>query len=231
MSIARTNNSEQTRHQILAAALRLFATHGYAGTSTQAIITASRVSKPVLYYHFGSKAGLFRVIAEEAENQLLEVILKAKAGASDVRSELEEICAALFQFARENPSVIGLALELAAAGRGCPFRKQRLEKRRQRHAVIGKIMEHGMREGLFRKEFKQEELVVSFVGLLHSHLLHFLSNPHWPLSRSAADRVISSFLTGTTGKPKQNFNVQRQTRCQTAAQSDLSKGSLLCHVL
>jgi AcrR family transcriptional regulator len=202
MSIAQTNGSEQTRQQILAAALRLFAAHGYAGTSTQAIIAASRVSKPVLYYHFGSKAGLFRVIVDEAENQLLAVILKSKAGASDVCSQLEEICAAIFQFARENPSVIGLALELTAAARRCPAWKQCLGKIRRRHAVIGKIMERGRNEGLFRQKFSNEQLVVGFLGLIHGHILHFLCNPAWPLNRNAADRVISSFLTGTTGKPK-----------------------------
>ena len=138
MSIARTNGSERTRQQILAAASRLFAAHGYAGTSTQAIIAASRVSKPVLYYHFGSKAGLFRVIVDEAENQLLEVTLKSKASATDVRRQLEEICAAMFQFTRENPAAIGLALELTAAARRCPARKQCLGKMRRRHAVIEK---------------------------------------------------------------------------------------------
>lgn len=202
MSIARTNGSEQTRQQILTAALRLFATHGYAGTSTQAIIAASRVSKPVLYYHFGSKAGLFRVVVDEAENQLLEVILKSKAEAADVRDQLEEICAAMFRFARENPLIIGLVLELTAAARQFPASKQSLGKIRRRHAVIENIMKHGVSEGLLRKEFNHEELVVSFFGMLQSHILHFLSNPQWPLNRSAADRVISSFLTGTAGKPK-----------------------------
>jgi len=55
MNIARTNGSEHTRQQILAAALRLFATHAIAGTSTQAIIAASRVSKPVLYYTMAAR--------------------------------------------------------------------------------------------------------------------------------------------------------------------------------
>ena len=205
MSIEQTNGSNQTRQQILAAALPLFATHGYAGTSTQAIIAAARVSKPVLYYHFGSKAGLFRVTVDEAENQLLEVILKSKAGASDVRNQLEEICAAMFQFARENPSVIGLTLELTAAARRCLFRKQCLEKMRQRQTVIGKIMEQGRNEGLFRQEFSNEQLVIGFLGLIHGHILHFLCNAAWPMNRIAADRVISSFLTGTIGKPN-NFS-------------------------
>ena len=206
MSIARVNSSEQTRKQILAAALRLFAAHGYAGTSTQAIIAASRVSKPVLYYHFGSKAGLFRVIVDEAENQLLEVILKSKAGASDVHSQLEEICAALFQFARENPSVIGLALELTAAARRCPAWEQCLGKMRRRHAVIGKIMEQGRNESLFRQGLCEEQLVVGFLGLIHGHILHFICNPEWPLNRNRAEAVVFSFLNGTADKPQDFSN-------------------------
>jgi AcrR family transcriptional regulator len=201
MSIAPTNSGEQTRQQILAAALRLFAAHGYAGTSTHAIVAASRVSKPVLYYHFGSKAGLFRVIVDDAENQLLEVILKSKAGVSDVRSQLEEICTTMFQFARENPSAIGLALELTAAARRCPAWEQCIGKIRRRHAVIGSIMERGRNEGLFRQEFSHEQLVVGFLGLIHGHILHSLCNPAWPLNRSAAEAVVFSFLNGTADKP------------------------------
>ena len=205
MSIARTNGSEQTRQQILAAASRLFAARGYASTSTQAIIAAARVSKPVLYYHFGSKAGLFRVIVDEAENQLLEVILKSKASAPDVRRQLEEICATMFRFARENPSVIGLTLELTAAAQRCPARKQCLRKMRRRHTVIGKIMERGRNEGLFRQEFSNEQLLVGFLGLIHVHILHFLCNPAWPLDRSSAEAVVLSYLNGTADKP-QNFS-------------------------
>ena len=200
--MARTNGSEQTRQQILAAALRLFAAHGYSGTSTQAIIAASRVSKPVLYYYFGSKAGLFRVIVDEAESQLMEVTLKSKGRASDVRNQLEEICAALFLFAREQPAVVGLALELTAAARRCPAWQQCLGKIRRRHAVIGEIMERGRTEGVFRQELSRDQLVVGYLGLLHSHIQHFLCNPTWPLNRGRAKAVVDSFLMGTADQPQ-----------------------------
>jgi AcrR family transcriptional regulator len=200
MSIARTNGSEQTRQQILAAALRLFATHGYAGTSTQAIIAASRVSKPVLYYHFGSKAGLFSAIVGEAEDQVLKVISKAKARARGFRGQLVEICAALFQFARDNREAICLFLELASTSCQCPTRKQCLRKKRQLHAVIERIMEQGLSESLLQKQFSNEELVIGFRGLIRSHILQFLSDPRWPLSRKRAEAVVSLFLNGTASK-------------------------------
>jgi AcrR family transcriptional regulator len=204
MSIARTNSSEQTRQQILTAALRLFATHGYAGTSTQTIITASHVSKPVLYYHFGSKAGLFRVIVDEAENQLLEAIVKAKAGASDVRSQLVAMCAAMFQFARGNPSVVVLALDLSSIFGRCPFRKRYPGKTNQWHTIVGAIMDQAVNEGVLRKQCSSETLAVGFCGLVSNHIVHYLSNPQWPLDRTMAERVVSLFLDGIIG-PSPHF--------------------------
>jgi hypothetical protein len=140
------------------------------------------------------------VVVDDAENQLLEVILKSKAGASDVRSQLEEICAAVFRFARENLSVVGLGLELAVAARRCPAWKQRLGKMRRWHAVIGKILERGRNEGLFRRQFSNEQLLVAFLGLIHGHILHFLCKPRWPLNRSRAEAVVFCFLNGTADR-------------------------------
>ena len=51
--------SELTRSQILDAALRQFAVHGYDATSVVDICTAARVSKGAFYHHFESKHALF----------------------------------------------------------------------------------------------------------------------------------------------------------------------------
>lgn len=51
--------------RLLAAAVRLFAAKGYAATTVRDILRAAGVTAPVLYYHFGSKEGLFLAIAEE----------------------------------------------------------------------------------------------------------------------------------------------------------------------
>jgi len=47
------------RSLLLTSALDLFATHGYAGTSTREIATNAAVSEALLFRHFGTKAALF----------------------------------------------------------------------------------------------------------------------------------------------------------------------------
>jgi AcrR family transcriptional regulator len=57
MSTATRAEGEVAR-QIARAAARLFAERGYDATSVREIVEAAGVTKPTLYYHFGSKQGL-----------------------------------------------------------------------------------------------------------------------------------------------------------------------------
>ena len=54
--------SEDTREKILEAAISLFAQKGYSQTSVNDIVGRAGVTKPVLYYYFGNKEGLFTEI-------------------------------------------------------------------------------------------------------------------------------------------------------------------------
>jgi AcrR family transcriptional regulator len=207
--MAQSNTSQKTRQQILDAALRLFGTHGYAGTSTQAIVAASRVSKPAIYYYFGSKEGLFQTIIDEIEDQLFASASHAVGKSASVHDQLVELSAAAFEFAQENPSALGvLALELLPPMQRYPHWNQCLTKIKRRHAVIGKIVDQGIREGILQNELTSEELVVSFLGLLHNHILHFLANPHWPLNRRTAEIVVSLFLHGAETGASQTSAIQ-----------------------
>ncbi|MEE4261416.1 MAG: TetR/AcrR family transcriptional regulator [Desulfobacteraceae bacterium] len=54
------------RQRLLDTATELFAEKGYAGTSVREIVDRAGVSKPVLYYYFKSKEGLFYAILDWA---------------------------------------------------------------------------------------------------------------------------------------------------------------------
>jgi len=69
------NGSEpNARQRLLETATELFADKGYAGTSVREIVERAGVSKPVLYYYFKSKEGLFYAILEWAADVQQEIL-------------------------------------------------------------------------------------------------------------------------------------------------------------
>jgi AcrR family transcriptional regulator len=75
-----------SRERLLETAIGMFAERGYAGTSVREIVNHAGVSKPVLYYYFQSKEGLFLAILDMAENlqkQLLAGVLESEGNVMD----------------------------------------------------------------------------------------------------------------------------------------------------
>lgn len=54
------------RERLINAGTTLFASKGYATTSVREIVARAGITKPVLYYHFKNKEGLFRAIMDGA---------------------------------------------------------------------------------------------------------------------------------------------------------------------
>jgi AcrR family transcriptional regulator len=66
------------RERLLIAALDIFTEKGYASTSVREIVEAARVTKPVLYYYFGNKEGIYLELMREPF-KVLERILEETA--------------------------------------------------------------------------------------------------------------------------------------------------------
>jgi TetR/AcrR family transcriptional regulator len=57
--------ADRSRGRLVEAAKQEFAAHGFAGGSVDRIAAAARLNKAMIYYHFGSKAGLYREILRD----------------------------------------------------------------------------------------------------------------------------------------------------------------------
>ncbi|MFC1822479.1 TetR/AcrR family transcriptional regulator [Thermodesulfobacteriota bacterium] len=72
------NNELNVKKSLLESGISLFTEKGYASTSVREIVERAGVSKPVLYYYFKNKEGLFHAILNrtlrEQEAMLAEVL-------------------------------------------------------------------------------------------------------------------------------------------------------------
>ena len=68
-----------TRSTLLKAALTVFSTKGYAGTSIEAITKTAKVTRGALYHHFESKADLYNTLLEEVSAKGATIVQQAVA--------------------------------------------------------------------------------------------------------------------------------------------------------
>ena len=100
-----------TRDNILAAATKLFSELGFAA-GTEAIVTAAKVNKRMLYHYFGDKDGLVReVLTAQWQAFALDLVTALQREATP-QSALD----ALFDFVSTRPQFLRLVMWVGLAG-------------------------------------------------------------------------------------------------------------------
>jgi AcrR family transcriptional regulator len=93
-------SSAQRREQLIAIGRQLFAEKGLDATSVEEVAARAKVSKPVVYEHFGGKEGLYAVVVDREVRALLERITTALT-AGHPRELLEQAAMALLDYIEE----------------------------------------------------------------------------------------------------------------------------------
>jgi len=86
----------EARERLLGAALELFTQRGYAATSVREICLAASVTKPVLYYYFKSKEGLYLQLMEDCYSQFEALLAELDSFSGSVRQRVIHFCEAVF---------------------------------------------------------------------------------------------------------------------------------------
>jgi len=96
------------RSRLLQAAVTVFNQKGYAATSVREIVESAGVTKPVLYYHFANKEGIYLAILEESLSIYKARLEALKAAKGSVKERIRGVCAEVFRLSHENMSVVRL---------------------------------------------------------------------------------------------------------------------------
>jgi TetR/AcrR family transcriptional regulator len=143
-----------------------FAEHGYAGARTERIAQLAGVNKQLLYYYFGSKAGLYDGVMEAAARRLRDATDDSGTGHATAGEALRARLIAVFNVLTSSPNLARLLVRSTFdSGREAGERPAR-----QLAAGVGRVISEGQGLGFFRDDVDPEiaarQAVVLIVGYL-----------------------------------------------------------------
>jgi AcrR family transcriptional regulator len=168
-------NESGSREEILMVATEEFATNGLSGSRVDEIADRTRTSKRMIYYHFGSKEGLYRAVLENAYAEIRTLESQLDLARLSPVEAMQRIVELTFDYDENHPMFVRLVM-VENIHRARTLEK--LSSVRKRNASIilslNSILERGREQGLFRVDVTALDL-----HLLISALCFFrASNRH-----------------------------------------------------
>ena len=95
--------SYQRREQLIEIGRSLFASKGFEAVSVEEIAATAKVSKPIVYEHFGGKEGLYAVVVDREMRALTDTLVNALSDPqAHPRQIVERTALALLTYVEEN---------------------------------------------------------------------------------------------------------------------------------
>ena len=186
-----------TRQIILASAIATFARKGYAGTSVQDILRATKLSKPTLYYYFDSKAGLFRAILDFAYDESFRRMQAAAADQASCEAKLVAVATAMFQFAERNRDLMRLVFATVfAAPEEIPPDCANPVKRRCHLEFVRDLLRTAQKNGEIDPQYDLRKLTHGVFGAISHHIRSYLLMPEGRLDGRRAKNLVALYLNG-----------------------------------
>jgi AcrR family transcriptional regulator len=115
-SMAVRSTSEERREQVIEAAVKEFAGHGFHATSTGAIAKRAGISQPYIYALFPNKHELFLAVHRHVVDRIRRAFLDAARGGADPEERLDRMGDAYWQLLADRDEILVQMQAHAAAG-------------------------------------------------------------------------------------------------------------------
>jgi AcrR family transcriptional regulator len=195
---ARPRAERRTRQareeQLLRLAEELFAQHGYAGLTMNALAARAGVTKPVIYDTVGNKDELYRRCFERAANELAAAVT---AAAATHPAELEEMLRAgqlaFFGFIQSHAGAWRMLFIDSAAA---PHAEQVARVRAQQDHLVAGMLSELARSSERKLEPRAADLVARAVNGAAESLAHWWTEHPKATAEELTDSVCALLLPG-----------------------------------
>jgi AcrR family transcriptional regulator len=183
------------RQRLLAAATDLFTQRGYAATTVREIVGAAGVTKPVLYYYFRNKEGIYLELMQEAFAGLDRLIAASLEDRGSATQKLLRLFDRVYTLFMENVKLARVMYSVYyGPHQGAPFFDFDAYHLKFQQAVLGLIQE-GVDNGEFRKG-NPEDMAWAILGTINVAMEVHLGHIEWTLGREGLARVLKVVFEG-----------------------------------
>ena len=167
----RAQAAQATRENILRAATKVFAKHGFAGGRVEQISKAAQSYDRMIYYYFGSKEGLFIAVLEEMYRRFNEAEARLVLDATEPVEALTAVIRFMWGYYQRNPEFITLLnTENLHRGKHIAKSSRAREFSSPAVAVLGQVLASGAQQKLFRADLAARDVYLMIAALGYFYL-------------------------------------------------------------
>lgn len=186
---------EDVRDRIVASALRHFAAKGYAGASLREIAEEARTTKPMIYYYFEHKKGLYTDTLSDLLQQFAEAIDRAIPQSGSPETQLRDFCEAYLRyFQNQEPHSAFVVREIFGLGADIVGEFGRILDERV-NSRLKRILQEGSDRGDFRCA-DVESASVAITGILTMFILRRIFGGVQLDREAAVSQVMDCYVAG-----------------------------------
>jgi TetR/AcrR family transcriptional regulator len=199
----------EVRKRLLSGATGLFASKGYAATTVREIVERAGVTKPVLYYYFRSKEGIYLDLMREPFGKFTALVGETVVEAGSARERLFRLFLMTYDIFVENIDTARVMYSIYyGPPQGAPFIDFDAYHRRFQEAVL-QVLREGIRDGEFRR-VDPHDAMWAVIGAVNVALEVELCHPQQRLGRDGVRRVLELVLEGIATDRKADGNKRRK---------------------
>ncbi|MDD2958847.1 MAG: TetR/AcrR family transcriptional regulator [Lachnospiraceae bacterium] len=179
------------KERIMECAEELFYSKGYDATGIQEIVDKAGITKPTLYYYFGSKLGLLQTLLQTKFEQLLPVMRQEAGRQEDIKTKLYHLAGVCCHFFTEERKFYMLMMALFYSARENEAYLTVKPYLTEFYRVVVEVFEKAS-DQLGNMHGRQKQFALNFIGVLNQYMM--VSEEQEPQGREAQKEQVISLV-------------------------------------
>ena len=188
---------ERRQKEIIVAAKRIFAHHGYRRTKLDQIAAELAIGKGTLYRYFEDKRSLFLAVFEEGFNRLYAQMQAKVRTVANPKLRIEAAIHNYLEFFDSDRELIEILMQVRSEFKDY-YRQHFMQMYSEYIIRIQDTLTQGIEENIFRDDIDVQKTADVITDLLHGTLQGFYTKQQSGLLLDRAEAITVLLLSGLT---------------------------------